>query len=201
MIITIDGGGSLSSQRNGFDERLVAEIPHLRRYARSLTRGHGPTEADDLVQTCIERALAKAHTWDPDINLRARLFAIMHNLFVSAVRRPVREFQLPLNPEVPDSSHMRQESYMELRALSQALDQLPAEQREAVVLVALEGMTYEEVSEILRVPIGTVRSRLSRGREALREAVGRPASVSKAQASKKAPAGARRRTAESGAAS
>lgn len=186
----------MSNQRNGLDERLVAEIPHLRRYARSLTRGRGSTEADDLVQTCLERALAKAHTWDPDINLRARLFAILHNLFVSAVRRPVREYQLPLNPEVPDSSHMRQESYMEFRALSQAMDRLPPEQREAVVLVALEGMTYEEVAQILRVPVGTVRSRLSRGREALRQAVGRPAPASKNYGYK-----TRRRTAETGTAS
>ena len=172
----------MNTQRNGFDERLVAEIPHLRRYARALTRGHSPTEADDLVQTCLEKALSHAAKWDEDINLRARLFAIMHNLFVSSLRRAATRRNVPLDPDAPDDRHPHQDSHMELRALAHALDELPPEQREAVVLVGLEGMTYEEVAHIMQVAVGTVRSRLSRGRDALRHAVGRPASLSKSRA-------------------
>lgn len=165
----------MNSRRHGLDERLVAEIPHLRRYARALTHGHAPAQADDLVKTCLEQALARADTWDPAINLRVRLFAIIHNSFVSALRRPVREHPLSVNSEAADRNHARQENHMEVRAVSLALDHLPLEQREAIVLVALEGMTYDEVSYVMQVPVGTVRFRLSRGREALRRAQGQPA--------------------------
>lgn len=182
-------------ERNGFDERLVAEIPHLRRYARALTRRSNTTEAEDLVQTCLERALAHAPRWDPNINLRARLFAIIHNLFVSAVRRPVRELNLP-DAEAADRSHEIPEQHLELKALSAALDDLPVEQREAVILVALEGMSYEQVARIMEIPVGTVRSRLSRGREALRQATGRPSPAgSRGRPRKSARSAKRRRSA------
>lgn len=162
----------MKSRRDGLDERLAAEIPHVRRYARALTRGHASAEADDLVQTCLERAMTRAGTWDPAINLRTHLFAIIHNLVVSAITRPVREHPSPLNAEVADSDQVRQENYMELGTVYQALDRLPLEQREAILLVALEGMTYDEASHIMRVPVSMVRSRLSRGRETLRQALG-----------------------------
>lgn len=169
-------------KRSTFDQRLVAEIPHLRRYARALTRGYSPAEADDLVQTCLERALSHAAQWDENINLRARLFAIIHNLFVSALRKASSASRVRLDFEAVDSGDPEEESYMEFNALANALDGLPADQREAVILVGLEGMSYEEVAHVMQIPVGTVRSRLSRGREALRTAIGRPASLSKSRA-------------------
>ena len=178
-------------ERNGFDERIIAEIPHLRRYARTLARKTTAFDAEDLVQTCLERALAHAAKWDPEINLRARLFAIIHNLFVSAVRRPVRELQIPA-AEAADPSHERPEQHMEINALTRAMAHLPEEQRDAIMLVAWEGLSYAQVANLMRIPVGTVRSRLSRGREALRRATGRPAPVTRRRQSVGTPAMAAR---------
>ena len=154
--------------------RLVEqEIPRLRRYARALT--HAADRADDLVQDTLVRALSKLHLWQPGTDLRAWLFTIMHHQYVNTVRREARE-RTTVDIEhvsstlaaTTDPSVRRQ-----LLELDRALARLPTEQREVVLLVGLEGMPYESVAEILGVPIGTVRSRLSRGRERLRELMGR----------------------------
>jgi RNA polymerase sigma-70 factor, ECF subfamily len=154
--------------------RLVEqEIPRLRRYARALT--HATDRADDLVQDTLVRALAKIHLWQPGTDMRAWLFTIMHHQYVNTVRREARE-RMTVGIEhvsstlaaVTDPTARRQ-----LIELDRALALLPEEQREVVLLVGLEGLPYESVAQVLDVPIGTVRSRLSRGRERLRELMGR----------------------------
>jgi RNA polymerase sigma-70 factor, ECF subfamily len=155
-----------------FGRLLEAEIPRLRRYARALTRNL--TSADDLVQNALVRAVTKQHLWQPGTNLRAWLFTILHNQHVNDVRRSVREgANVPIDDAVPvltvEANAM---AALQLRDLEAALGMLAPEQRQVILLVGLEGMSYEEVATILGIPIGTVRSRLSRGREQLRKLMG-----------------------------
>ena len=151
---------------------IEAEIPRLRRYARALTRDI--VSADDLVQDCLTRALAKLHLWQEGSDLRAWLFTILHNQYVNHIRRAVREgAAVALNETEPMLSRAPQQGKrLELRDLERAITQLPEEQRSVILLVGLEGMRYEEVAAVLDVPVGTIRSRLSRGREALRRLTG-----------------------------
>jgi len=157
---------------NELFQRIEQEIPRLRRYARALARD--PSAADDLVQDCLTRALAKSHLWREGTDLRAWLFTILHNQHVNRVRRSVREGiavgTSDAEPGLVVASN--QVARIELRDLERALDRLPEEQRQVVLLVGMEGMRYEAVAEIMGVPVGTVRSRLSRGREALRRLTG-----------------------------
>jgi RNA polymerase sigma-70 factor (ECF subfamily) len=152
------------------------EIPRLRRYARALTRASD--RADDLVQDTLLRALTKLHLWQPGTDIGAWLFTIMHHQYVNTVRREAREAREAATVDIEhisatlaattDPTARRQ-----LVELDRALARLSAEQREVLLLVGLEGMDYDSVAQILGVPIGTVRSRLSRGRERLRELMGR----------------------------
>jgi RNA polymerase sigma-70 factor, ECF subfamily len=155
-----------------FAHLLEGEIPRLRRYARALTRD--ASRADDLVQSCLLRAVAKQHLWQAGTDLRAWLFTILHNQNVNDVRRAVREgATVPVDEvaaELPVSSNAG--ASLELRDLERAMSRLPDEQRQVILLVGLEGMRYEEAAAILAIPIGTVRSRLSRGRETLRVLMG-----------------------------
>ena len=151
---------------------IEAEIPRLRRYARALTRD--VVTADDLVQDCLTRALGKLHLWQQGSDLRAWLFTILHNQYVNHIRRAVREgAAVGLNESEPLLSRAPQQGKrLELRDLERAIAKLPEEQRTVILLVGLEGMRYEEVAAVLDVPVGTIRSRLSRGREALRRLTG-----------------------------
>ena len=152
-------------------EQLQAQIPRLRRYARALT---GSREAaDDLVQDALERAWTKRALWRPDSNLRAWLFAVMHNVFVNGVKRarPMASLDA-MNEEGgvdPVASSASAETDATLREMGAALGQLPLEQRQVVLLVGLEQLTYAEAAVALEIPIGTVMSRLSRGRDRLRQ--------------------------------
>jgi RNA polymerase sigma-70 factor (ECF subfamily) len=151
-----------------FARLLEMEIPRLRRYARALTRD--VVRADDLVQGCLVRAVAKEHLWQPGTDLRAWLFTILHNQNVNDVRRAARE---GANVDIEDvaavlSVQPRAMASLELRDLEAAIAKLTPEQRQVILLVGLEGMEYETVALILGIPIGTVRSRLSRGRDQLR---------------------------------
>jgi RNA polymerase sigma-70 factor (ECF subfamily) len=156
---------------NDFARMLEAEIPRLRRYARALTRD--VVRADDLVQSCLTRAVAKQHLWQPGTDLRAWLFTILHNQHVNDVRRGVRDGN---NVELTEAMQLAVQSNaiptLELRDLETAIGKLPPEQRQVILLVGLEGMAYEEVAKVLKVPVGTVRSRLSRGRDQLRLLMG-----------------------------
>ncbi len=151
---------------------IEAEIPRLRRYARALARD--AAAADDLVQDCLTRALDKIHLWREGTDLRAWLFTILHNQHVNRIRRSAREgVAVALNdadPQLMRAPH--QSRRLELRDLDRAIAMLPEEQRSVILLVGLEGMRYEEVAAVLEVPVGTVRSRLSRGRDALRRLIG-----------------------------
>ena len=151
-----------------FARLLQSEIPRLRRYARALTRD--AARADDLVQSCLVRAIAKEHLWKPGTDLRAWLFTILHNQNVNEVRRSVREGVTVAVEDVAAVLTMapRAGARLQLRDLERAIRLLPEEQRQVILLVGLEGMRYEEVAAVLDIPIGTVRSRLSRGRDMLR---------------------------------
>jgi RNA polymerase sigma-70 factor, ECF subfamily len=151
-----------------FTHLLEAEVPRLRRYARALTRD--ASRADDLVQSCLLRAIAKQHLWQPDTDLRAWLFTIMHNQNVNDVRRAVRGgASVPIEDAAPVLTvEPNAGASLELRDLERAIARLPDEQRQVILLVGLEGMRYDEAAAILGIPIGTVRSRLSRARETLR---------------------------------
>lgn len=148
---------------------IEAEIPRLRRYARVLARD--PTIADDLVQECLTRALGKLHLWQEGSNLRAWLFTILHNQHVNMVRRAIRTgATVELSESEPRLTQpANQEKHLELRDLDRALSRLPPEQRAVILLVGLEGMSYGDASAVLGIPVGTVRSRLSRGRDTLRQ--------------------------------
>ncbi len=156
----------------GFAHLLEGEIPRLRRYARALTRD--ASRADDLVQSCLVRAIAKQHLWQEGTDLRAWLFTILHNHNVNDVRRSAREDTAIPVEEVAGALPVAANVYdsLQLRDLNRAIGRLPDEQRQVILLVGLEGMRYEEVAEILGIPVGTVRSRLSRGRESLRVFMG-----------------------------
>jgi len=156
-------------------DALLAEIPRLRRYARALAGD--AMRADDLVQDTLERALAKGRLWRPG-NLRAWLLTLMHNLFVNQIRaRRLVDYRSP--DDLPDAPVRAQQlDGLELRDLDQALQALPGEQREVLLLVGLEDLSYEEAARVLGIPVGTVMSRLSRGRDRLRGLLaGQPASV------------------------
>lgn len=147
--------------------QIESEIPRLRRFARAMVRD--ATLADDLVQECLERALSRLHLWRPGSNLRAWLFTILRNLHINGVRRrqPVVDIDAEAQAAIgaaPGSQFVR----LELRDLRRALGVLPNEQREVVLLIGLEGISYGEAADILGISIGTVKSRLSRGRRALR---------------------------------
>ena len=149
-----------------FTTQLEAEIPRLRRYARALA--HDPALADDLVQTCLVRALANEHRWQPASDLRAWLFTILHNVHISDLRRTARERRR--NGVAVSFSPVRCEpkAVLELIDLGRGIAKLPDAQRRVLLLIGLEEMSYEQTAKILGVPVGTVRSRLGRAREALR---------------------------------
>jgi RNA polymerase sigma-70 factor, ECF subfamily len=153
-------------------EQLIAEqIPRLRRYARALLGD--PVRADDLVQESLLRALSRRHLWQPGTDIRAWMFTILHNIHVNNQRkRHVRkDYQEPLEDQPELATPSTQEKSLEIRDLARALDMLPEPQRQVVLLVGLEGMDYKKVADVLEIPLGTVMSRLHRGREALRQLV------------------------------
>jgi RNA polymerase sigma-70 factor, ECF subfamily len=155
-------GISLASRR----EAVAAEIPRLRRYARALLADDG--EADDLIQDTLERALARLPQWREGDNPRKWLFSILHNLHVDGLRRKSRRpphvglESLGVDQSAPSADGASG------RDLDNALQLLTGEQRQVVLLVGLEGLSYAETAEVLEIPVGTVMSRLARGRDRLR---------------------------------
>lgn len=153
-------------------QQLIDHLPRLRRYARALTGDRAA--ADDLVQDTLERALGRLALWRPGSKLDSWLLTIMHNLFVNGVRSAAArlttstagdEFDLRASPVADPSARLA------IRDLDAALATLPPEQREVILLVALEEHSYEEAARIVGVPVGTVMSRLSRARDRLRRAL------------------------------
>lgn len=146
---------------------IAAHIPHLRRYARALTGDY--TAAEDLVQDTLERAWKRLGLWRTGSNLRAWLFTIMHNIFINQVRiEPHKQDQNAEHSALHWWGSRTAEQRLELADLSKALRRLSNEHREVILLIGLEQMSYDETAKVLGVPIGTVMSRLSRGREQLR---------------------------------
>jgi RNA polymerase sigma-70 factor (ECF subfamily) len=161
---------------------LLAAIPRLRRYARVLTGN--PARADDLVQDTLARAWEKRSLWRAGSDLRAWLFTIMHNLHVNQGALARREAgNISLDSDGESSAAWQVAEYrnpldrIELRQVLAWLDRLPVDQREVLLLVAVEDLRYEEVAAALGIPVGTVMSRLSRARARLRRMVAEPPSA------------------------
>ena len=154
-------------------DQLVALLPRLRRFARSLT--HHAADADDLVQLALERALQKIDQWRAGSRLDSWMFGIIHHAWVDEIRARQRREHVLVNEDaglqVADAAS---EAPIERLSLEAAFAQLPEEQRAAVSLVLMEGMAYKEAAAILEVPIGTVTSRIARGRATLSALLGGP---------------------------
>jgi RNA polymerase sigma-70 factor, ECF subfamily len=147
-------------------EQIVGLLPRLRRFARSLARD--PHDADDLVQIAVERALTRSDQLRPDSRLSSWMFGILRNAWIDENRTRGRRNRI-FAPEaagenVGDASS---ETHTEVLSVQDAMARLPDEQRLAVGLVLVEGLSYKEAAEIMGVPVGTLTSRLARGREAL----------------------------------
>ena len=157
-----------------FETDMVVWLPRLRRYALALTGD--PAWADDLVQDTAERALLKWRSFQPGTNLRAWLLTLLRNLYIDQLRR---RREIAVNDEdnlwqqLPSPSMMV--DGLVLRDVQQALYSLSVEQREVLLMVALEEMRYDEVAQVLSIPIGTVMSRLNRAREHMRALLPREA--------------------------
>jgi len=147
---------------------IVACIPNLRRYARGLLAD--PTLADDLVQDTLERAWSRFSLWQKRGDIRAWMFGIMHNHFIDGVRARGRRPEDSVGDDLPEMPQRADQSDgIAVRDLDRVMHRLPAEQREVMLLIAVEEMGYAEAAATLGVPIGTVMSRLARGREKLRQ--------------------------------
>lgn len=155
-----------------FLDEIERALPALRRYARSLTRDID--RADDLVQDCIERAIRKSALWRPTGPLQAWLFRMLLNIYRNDLRRTRRrgEYAALDDMAVEPAAPAAQPGHMALAEVSRALDQLPGEQREALLLVVVEGQSYTDAAGILGIPAGTLMSRLGRARAALRVLTG-----------------------------
>ncbi|MGB4361535.1 MAG: RNA polymerase sigma factor [Rhodoferax sp.] len=168
-------------------ELMVAQIPSLRRYARALT---GDTwAADDLVQDTLERACSKWRLWLVGTNLRAWLFSVMHNLFVNQLRQSAvggRPAMLDID-DLADELPTPESSPDQALDLQRCLLRLPPEQREILLLVSMEGMSYADIAKVTGVPLGTVMSRLSRARARLQALLDAPARVPADPATDQAP--------------
>lgn len=158
---------------NEVKTQIVVLIPKLRRYARALTQDK--ERADDLVQDALERALTKVELWKRGTDLRAWLFTVLHNVYINNLKKHHRGGE-----HVPFEVTMAHEGYadtqlveVELKECLAAMDRLPLEQREVMILVALEEMSYAQVADVVGAPIGTVMSRLSRARHNIRKLMDR----------------------------
>jgi len=149
-------------------DKVVEQIPRLRRYAHALVGN--PDYADDLVQDCLARAISRLSLWKDDSDMRAWLFTIMHNVFINECRKQCKQpqcFPLSKMPERPQNGSEPDQAIM-ISDLENGLRYLHHEQREVILLIGLEGLSYQQVADVLRIPKGTVMSRLHRGRSHLR---------------------------------
>jgi len=160
-----------SAASQNIHEQIVALLPRLRRFARNLTRDQ--SDADDIVQIALERALGRLDQWHRDARLDGWMFKIVRNAWIDELRSRSRRDKLFLREEtgaeVGIDAGVRHETLLSVQA---ALLRLPEDQRAAVSLVLIEGLPYKEAAEVLEVPVGTLTSRLARGREALQALLG-----------------------------
>ncbi|HWA20657.1 MAG TPA: sigma-70 family RNA polymerase sigma factor [Devosia sp.] len=155
-----------------FLDEIEGSVPALRRYARALTRN--ADRADDLVQDCIERAIRKQALWQPTGSLQSWLFRILLNIYRNDLRHQRRRSdQTPLDAMLIEPAVApAQPGRIALAETARAIETLASEQREALLLVVLEGLSYSEAAEVLSIPMGTLMSRLGRARAALRAMTG-----------------------------
>jgi RNA polymerase sigma-70 factor, ECF subfamily len=161
---------SMTHTSEEIGERIVELLPRLRRFARSLSRNQH--DADDLVQSGIERAWRHLDQFRPDANLASWMFGIVKNAWLDNLRSRRRRGEVALpedSGEHPAISPV--DSNTEMWSVSEAMSKLPEEQRLAVALVLVEGLSYKEAAEVLEIPMGTLTSRLARGRTALAAAL------------------------------
>ncbi|MBS0366382.1 MAG: sigma-70 family RNA polymerase sigma factor [Proteobacteria bacterium] len=150
---------------------IAVLLPRLRRFARALTRD--PHDADDLVQVAVERALARANQLLADAGVTGWMYAIVRNAWIDERRARARRARVLVPEELGEHvADPRQGSAADALAIEDAMQRLPQEQREAVALVLIEGLSYKEAAHVLDVPIGTLTSRIARGRSALQEMLG-----------------------------
>src|SRR5690348_514657 len=161
-------------QSSSFEDQLAGLLPRLRRFAHALSRNSA--DADDLTQATIERALRSRGQWQPGTRLDSWSYRIMRNLWIdmarSQARRTAREAPEEEGLNVGEDRRDAMDAAVDLHRIMDAMARLPDEQREVVALILVEGFGYREVSEMLGLPIGTVSSRLVRGRSALLAMVG-----------------------------
>lgn len=152
-----------------FEQKLTDLLPKLRRFAHSLSRNGA--DADDLTQVTIERALRSRDQWEPGTRLDSWLYRIMRNLWIDTARARARKGKYEARPEeaetVGEDPRDAMDASLELQRAMSAMGRLPDEQREVVALILIEGYGYREVAEMLGLPVGTVSSRLVRGRTAM----------------------------------
>lgn len=154
--------------------RIRAELgpllPRLRRFARALAKNID--DADDVVQIALERALARADQWNRSSKLESWMFGIVRNAWIDEVRGRARRGALFAPEEAGSNVGVEViEREIDATSIQEAMARLPEEQREVVALVLVEGLSYREAADLLQVPMGTVTSRLARGREALQKAL------------------------------
>ncbi|MFL5295450.1 MAG: RNA polymerase sigma factor [Phenylobacterium sp.] len=154
---------------DGLEREIVGLLPRLRRLARALARA--PADADDLVQLTVERALVRRGQWRPGTRLDSWMFRIMKNAWIDEARARKRQGGLFAPPEagerVGDGGEAAMETRLAAGEVERAMARLPDEQRLAVALVLVEGLSYQQAADVLEIPAGTLTSRLVRGRNAL----------------------------------
>ena len=162
------------NQSLSFEDELAALLPRLRRFAHALSRN--PNDADDLAQATVERALKSKAQWQAGTRLDSWAYRIMRNLWIDTVRSRNRKerFEAPAEEGESLGQDPRPgiEAAIDLQRVMAAMERLPDEQREVLALILIEGFGYREAAEMLELPIGTVSSRLVRGRTALLAMVG-----------------------------
>lgn len=161
----------MSQSAEAVRQQLVELLPRLRRFARTLARN--PHDADDLVQLAVERALMRLDQWRPGSRLDSWMFGIIRNAWIDETRARRRRERVFDSEEAGEHvADAASEAHIHRLSVEAALAQLPEEQRTVVALVLVEGLAYKEAAAVLEVPIGTVTSRLARGREALEALLG-----------------------------
>jgi len=149
---------------------LIELLPRLRRFARNLTRH--PDDADDLVQLALERALTRCEQWDSNGRLDSWMFGIIRHAWIDDMRSSRRR---GVQLDIDEASEMiggHEATEVDVISVQSAMAKLPEEQRTAVSLVLVEGLSYKEAALVMDIPIGTLTSRLARGREALQALLG-----------------------------
>lgn len=162
---------STQHERSEIQWMIAREIPALRRYARILMRGQG--DKDDLVQDTLERAIKKSHTWRRDGSIRSWLYRVQYTVFLNRYRKQVNLKEVSAVDgtlvDMPSAAiNAPQDTKLECQRMLKALQNLKSRHSEVLLLVAVEGFSYDQAAQIMDVPVGTVRSRLARAREDLR---------------------------------